>query len=112
VSKTRRLRELTQAASFALFFSDDAVGVEATLHREFADQRPNKVNLRNEFFRVEPQAVLDALNQHNVAVLEFKTHVAAYESTEQRNDALPGWLHFYHHHRAHSAIGGRPPITG
>ena len=34
-----------------------------------------------------------------------------YESTEQRNHALPGWLHFYNHHRAHSAIGGTPPIT-
>lgn len=21
--------------------------------------------------------------------------------------ALPGWLHFYNHHRAHSATGGR-----
>ncbi|KAA1004124.1 transposase, partial [Pseudonocardia sp. EV170527-09] len=34
-----------------------------------------------------------------------------YESTRQRNDALPGWLHFYNHHRAHSAIGGQPPVT-
>jgi transposase InsO family protein len=34
-----------------------------------------------------------------------------YESTEHRNLALPGWLHFYNHHRAHSAIGGRPPVT-
>ncbi len=34
-----------------------------------------------------------------------------YESTEQRNVALPGWLHFYNHHRAHSAIGGRSPVT-
>jgi transposase InsO family protein len=34
-----------------------------------------------------------------------------YDSTAQRNAALPGWLHFYNHHRAHSAIGGRPPIT-
>lgn len=34
-----------------------------------------------------------------------------YESTEQRNTALPGWLHSYNHHRAHSAIGGQPPIT-
>ncbi|MBK1785290.1 integrase core domain-containing protein, partial [Prauserella cavernicola] len=32
-------------------------------------------------------------------------------STEQRNTALPAWLHFYNHHRAHSAIGGRPPAT-
>jgi transposase InsO family protein len=34
-----------------------------------------------------------------------------YESTEQRNIALPGWLHFYNYHRAHSAIGGQPPVT-
>ncbi|EME22658.1 integrase catalytic subunit [Rhodococcus triatomae BKS 15-14] len=34
-----------------------------------------------------------------------------YESTELRNAHLPGWLHFYNHHRAHSAIGGRPPVT-
>jgi transposase InsO family protein len=34
-----------------------------------------------------------------------------YESTHQRNAALPAWLHFYNHHRPHSAIGGRPPVT-
>jgi transposase InsO family protein len=34
-----------------------------------------------------------------------------YESTEQRDAALPGWLHFYNHHRPHSAIGGQPPVT-
>jgi len=34
-----------------------------------------------------------------------------YDSTEQRNTALPGWLHFYNHHRAHSALGGKPPVT-
>lgn len=34
-----------------------------------------------------------------------------YESTEHRNAALPGWLHTYNHHRAHSAIGGQPPVT-
>jgi transposase InsO family protein len=34
-----------------------------------------------------------------------------YESTQHRNAALPGWLHFYNHHRAHSALGGQPPVT-
>lgn len=34
-----------------------------------------------------------------------------YESTGQRDHALPGWLHFYNHHRAHSATGGQPPVT-
>ena len=34
-----------------------------------------------------------------------------YRSETARRAALPGWLHFYNHHRAHSAIGGKPPIT-
>lgn len=34
-----------------------------------------------------------------------------YGSEAERRAALPGWLHFYNHHRAHSAIGGQPPIT-
>lgn len=34
-----------------------------------------------------------------------------YDSTQQRDVAPPSWLHFYNHHRAHSAIGGKPPIT-
>ena len=34
-----------------------------------------------------------------------------YDSETERRAALPGWLHFYNHHRAHSAIGGQPPIT-
>jgi transposase InsO family protein len=34
-----------------------------------------------------------------------------YASTQERDDALPDWLHFYNHHRAHSALGGRPPVT-
>lgn len=78
-----RVRELGDASVpftfdvHALFFSDDAVEVEAMLHREFAAHRLNKVNPRKEFFRAEPQAVLEALQQHNVAVLEFRTDAAA-----------------------------------
>ena len=34
-----------------------------------------------------------------------------YTSETERRAALPGWIHFYNHHRAHSAIGGRPPVT-
>ena len=33
-----------------------------------------------------------------------------YTSDAERRAALPGWLHFYNHHRTHSAIGG-PPST-
>jgi transposase InsO family protein len=34
-----------------------------------------------------------------------------YQSEAERRAALPNWLHFYNHHRAHSAIGGQPPIS-
>ena len=34
-----------------------------------------------------------------------------YESESARRNALTPWLHFYNHHRAHSAIGGLPPIS-
>jgi transposase InsO family protein len=33
-----------------------------------------------------------------------------YPSESERRDALPGWIHFYNHHRHHSAIGA-PPIS-
>jgi transposase InsO family protein len=28
-----------------------------------------------------------------------------------RRKALPAWLHWYNHHRPHTALGGQPPIT-
>jgi transposase InsO family protein len=31
-----------------------------------------------------------------------------YRSETERRAALPGWIHFYNHHRIHSAIGGAP----
>jgi transposase InsO family protein len=34
-----------------------------------------------------------------------------WQSSDERNQALKAWLHFYNHHRPHSALGGQPPIT-
>jgi hypothetical protein len=33
----------------------------------------------------------------------------AYHSSAERNQALKAWLHYYNHHRSHSALGGLPP---
>jgi transposase InsO family protein len=33
-----------------------------------------------------------------------------YDSEAARRDPLPSW-HFYNHHRAHSAVGGLPPVS-
>ena len=32
-----------------------------------------------------------------------------YRSNTERLRALPGWVHFYNHHRAHTALGGKTP---
>lgn len=63
----------------ALFFATDAVGVENYLHKRFAEQRVNKINLRREFFRVTPAEVLEALKEQSVEVVEFTTEPAAPE---------------------------------
>jgi transposase InsO family protein len=34
-----------------------------------------------------------------------------YDSEAARRQTLPAWLHSYNHHRAHSAIGGLPPVS-
>lgn len=62
-----RIRELSDASVpfnfdvHALFFSNDAVGIEAEMHARLAPQRCNLVNLRREFFHATPQQAKDQL---------------------------------------------------
>lgn len=35
----------------------------------------------------------------------------AYASESARRNALTAWLHIYNHHRPHTALGGKPPIS-
>src|SRR5665648_716043 len=85
-----RIRELSDASVpfnfdvHALLFSEDAYGIEAMLHRNFANQRVNRINLRREFFYATPAEVLDALREHNVAVVEYRTDAVADEFRASR----------------------------
>ncbi|WIG19369.1 DUF4041 domain-containing protein [Kocuria rosea] len=63
----------------ALFFSQDAVDIETTLHRHFAAQRVNRVNLRREYFYATPEEVRDALAAHDVELVEFQLDAEADE---------------------------------
>lgn len=78
-----RVRELGDASVpfgfdvHALFFSEDAVGVEAELHRRFAAKRVNHVNLRREFFYATPAEVRDQLIQIAGNLLEFTEEAEA-----------------------------------
>lgn len=84
-----RVRELSDASVpfnfdvHAMFFSEDAVGVEAELHRHFAAHRVNRVNLRREFFNVTPEQVKEKLLSTSGNLLEFQVEPNAeqyYES--------------------------------
>jgi len=72
-----RVRELGDASVpfgfdvHALFFSEDAVAVEADLHRRFSHRRVNRVNTRREFFYASPAEVRDVLSEVAGNLLEF-----------------------------------------
>lgn len=71
----------------ALFFSEDAVGVETSLHHHFADKRVNRINNRREFFYVTPAEVRDALTRIAGNLLEFTEEPAAEQYRESRQIA-------------------------
>ncbi|MFD1719670.1 DUF4041 domain-containing protein [Georgenia deserti] len=72
-----RVRELGDASVpfrfdvHALFFADDAVGIESELHRRMADKRVNLINLRREYFYATPGEVLEQLRDLAGEVLQF-----------------------------------------
>jgi Domain of unknown function (DUF4041)/Meiotically up-regulated gene 113/Protein of unknown function (DUF2510) len=80
-----RVRELGDASVpfrfdvHALFFSEDAVGIETKLHERFADRRVNRVNLRREFFYATPEEVKQELVQLTGEMLEYEEFPEAVE---------------------------------
>jgi hypothetical protein len=86
-----RIRELSDASVpfnfdiHALFFADDAVGIEAEMHRRLADRRVNKVNLRREFFYATPAEARDLLAELAGELLEFEEFPEAVEFHQSRN---------------------------
>lgn len=90
-----RVRELGDASVpfrfdvHALFFSWDAVGIENQLHRNLADRRLNKVNLRREFFRVAPVEVKAALAQLTGTLLEYTDEAEAPEYRQSIASTTP-----------------------
>ena len=80
-----RIRELSDASVpfnfdvHALFFSDDAYGIEAKMHQRFADKRVNRVNLRREFFYATPVEARDLLKELTGELLQFDEEPEALE---------------------------------
>lgn len=90
-----RIKELSSASvpfSFdvhAMIFSEDAPGLENTLHKEFANNRVNLVNKRKEFFNVTLEEIERVVKSNHNSTIEF-TKIAIAEEYRQselmRND--------------------------
>jgi uncharacterized small protein (DUF1192 family) len=90
-----RVRELGDASVpfrydvHALFFSEDAVGIETNLHQQLADKRVNLINPRREFFHATPADVKALLAESAGDLLHFEDFPEALEyrqSLAQRGD--------------------------
>lgn len=89
IGLTRRLEPMTRVDELGdasvpfrfdvhcLFFSEDAVALEAELHRHFACRRLNQANFRKEFFFATPAEVRDVLRSKLGNLLEFNEHAEA-----------------------------------
>jgi hypothetical protein len=91
IDPTERVRELGDASvpfrydTHALFFSDDAVGLETKLHERLADQRVNWVNKRREFFYVTPGEAKQHLLDLAGELLEYVDEPEALEFRQSEN---------------------------
>jgi hypothetical protein len=51
------------------------------------------------------------VERFNRTMLEEWAYVKPYLSESERRDAFSDFLHLYNHHRGHTALGGKPPIS-
>jgi hypothetical protein len=51
------------------------------------------------------------VERFNRTLLDEWAYVRVYRSDRARNAALDRWLHTYNHHRCHTALGGKAPIS-
>lgn len=63
----------------AIYFSEDAVELEADLHARFSELRMNRVNMRKEFFFATPAEVRSVLAEKLGNLLEFAEAVESVE---------------------------------
>lgn len=87
-----RIRELGDASVpfrfdvHAMFFSDNAVGIETQMHQRLADRRVNQVNPRREFFYATPAEARDHLMQLTGELLQFEEQPEAVEFHQSRRE--------------------------
>ena len=59
-------------------------------------------------YRPQPNGKVERFNR---TLAQEWAYVRPYHTNDERTAALDSWLHLYNHHRAHTALGGHPPIS-
>jgi transposase InsO family protein len=101
------------------FYADHGVSVQAVMTDNAKAYRISRVfqqALADLHFRqllipyYHPQ-VNGKVERFNRTLLEEWAYVRPYTSNDARTRLLASWLHRYNYHRAHTALGGQPPVT-
>ncbi|MEV6628170.1 IS481 family transposase [Amycolatopsis sp. NPDC051106] len=102
----------------AAWFADHGVTVERVLSDNGACYRSSAWRDTCTELGITPKRTRPYRPQTNGKIERFHRTLAEgwayarfYPSEALRRAALPGWLHFYNHHRPHSSTGGKPPVT-
>lgn len=91
-----RVRELSDASVpfnfdvHALFFAEDAVGIEAAMHKRLEDRRVNRVNQRREFFYATPAEAREHLAALSGDLLQYEELAEALEYRQSHRGSSGG----------------------
>jgi transposase InsO family protein len=87
--------------------SDNGNGYRSQAWRDACDQ----LNIQRRYTRPRRPQTNGKAEALVKTLLREWAYRFAYPTSAHRARALPGYLRWYNHHRPHSSIGGRPPIS-
>jgi transposase InsO family protein len=98
------------------YFAEHDIRVEAVLSdnaknylgKDFTAALGSIEHRRIRFRRPQTNGKVERFNR---TLLDEWAYVRLYRSNAERTRALDRFLHTYNHHRGHTALGGRPPIS-
>ena len=95
------------AVTVVRLMSDNGPNYRSTAFAQLLDQH----GIRHKFTRPYRPQTNGKVERYQRTMRDEWGYGKAYSCESARRKALRGWLHTYNHHRPHTALGGKPPIT-
>jgi transposase InsO family protein len=101
------------------FFAAHGIGIQRILtdnafayrHNRHVQAAVAELGATQRFTRPYHPETNTKVEPFNRTLLVEWAYLRPYGSNHERIDALDDWLHLYNHHRAHTPLGGQPPIS-